>query len=196
VQFSQSLFVSTDGGQSFDPGTTIASVTPATKFGALKLGAGKYMRTIEFPVLALQGGALYAAWNDGRLAPHSHIVLARSTNGGKDWTLRMATQGGGDELQPAISGDGSGIHIAYYRRGAGNQLSVQVADTADGKSFTYHRVSDQSFPGVLTVPNFDPIIAWGYMGDYISVVSDGSHQYFAWGDNRDVVTNFLYPKCR
>ncbi len=34
------------------------------------------------------------------------------------------------------------------------------------------------------------------MGDYISVVSDGSTQYFAWGDNRGRVTNFLHPTGR
>jgi hypothetical protein len=27
-------------------------------------------------------------------------------------------------------------------------------------------------------------------------VSDGGHLYLAWGDNRDKVTNFLYPKGR
>jgi len=34
------------------------------------------------------------------------------------------------------------------------------------------------------------------MGDYIANVSNGSHQYFAWGDNRDTVTDFLYPNGR
>jgi hypothetical protein len=108
----------------------------------------------------------------------------------------MATRGNGDELQPAISADGTGVHILYYRRGSGNRLTVDMASTSDGSSFTHTQVSDQSFPGVLTVPNFDPLIAWGYMGDYVANVSDGSHMYLAWGDNRDVVKNFLYPKGR
>jgi hypothetical protein len=34
------------------------------------------------------------------------------------------------------------------------------------------------------------------VGDYTVNVSDGSDQYFAWGDNRDSVTNFLFPKGR
>jgi hypothetical protein len=196
VQFSESLFTSTDGGQSFDGGRTIGKVTPATEFGALKLGRGKYMRTIEFPVLALDGHTLYVAWNDGRQAPHSHIILFRSTDGGATWTHRMATTGDGDELQPAISADDSGIHLLYYRRGSDNKLTVDMAGTTDGTSFTHTQVSDQSFPGVLNVPNFDPLIAWGYMGDYVANVSDGGHLYLAWGDNRDKVTNFLYPKGR
>ena len=34
------------------------------------------------------------------------------------------------------------------------------------------------------------------MGDYIANVSDGSHQYFACGDNRDTVTDSQYPNGR
>jgi hypothetical protein len=34
------------------------------------------------------------------------------------------------------------------------------------------------------------------MGDYIANVSSGGHQYFAWGDNRDVVRDLLYPQGR
>jgi hypothetical protein len=34
------------------------------------------------------------------------------------------------------------------------------------------------------------------MGDYIANVTDGSVRYYAWGDNRDVVTNFLWPHGR
>jgi hypothetical protein len=39
-------------------------------------------------------------------------------------------------------------------------------------------------------------MAFGYMGDYIANVSDGAHQYLAWGDNRDRVTNYLWPHGR
>jgi len=40
------------------------------------------------------------------------------------------------------------------------------------------------------------LIAPYYMGDYIANVSDGRRQYFAWGDNRDRVRNWLYPNGR
>jgi hypothetical protein len=43
---------------------------------------------------------------------------------------------------------------------------------------------------------FDPLIAPYYMGDYLANVSDGGRQYFAWGDNRDRVRNWLYPNGR
>src|SRR4029453_11919523 len=58
VQFSQYVFKSTDGGQSFAPGVKIANVTPATPQGFLPLGPGKAMRIIEFPSLPRVGTTL------------------------------------------------------------------------------------------------------------------------------------------
>ena len=74
--------------------------------------------------------------------------------------------------------------------------NVLVGNSKNGIGLATKRVTTQSFAGTLTIPQFDPIIAFGYMGDYIANVSDGSHQYFAWGDNRDSVTDFLYPNGR
>jgi hypothetical protein len=193
--FSEVLFTSRDGGRTFGPGVTISAVTPATPTGALDLGGGKLIRTIEFPVLALHGGRLWAAWNDGR-SGHSHIRLASSGNGGTTWTATSVTTGTGDELQPALTADREGLHLAYYQRNGDDTIDLVAADTEDGLHFVTRRISDRSFPGVVNVPQFDPIIAFAYMGDYVSVVSDGSTQYYAWGDNRDRVTNFLHPKGR
>ena len=49
---------------------------------------------------------------------------------------------------------------------------------------------------MTTVPQFDPQIAFGYMGDYIANVSSGTSNYFAWGDNRNTVVNFTHPRGR
>jgi hypothetical protein len=99
-----------------------------------------------------------------------------------------------------LSADASGLHLLYYEIspvGDGtSQLDVLVSNSKNGNKWTTSRVNSQSFPGVYTLPQFDPIIAFTYMGDYIANVSDGTHQYFAWGDNRDVVTNFLWPQGR
>jgi hypothetical protein len=195
LSFSEVLFTSTDGGLTFSSGRRISDVAPAFRHGALKLGTGQLMRTIEFPTLALKDGVLYVAWNDGRLTGHSHILLADSSDGGVSWNLRFVTQGSGDEVQPAITADDAGLHILYYGR-TGSALDVYEADATDIDSWTAHRVSSESSPGVPTFPQFDPIIAWGYMGDYIANVTDGTHSYLAWGDNRDVVTNVLWPQGR
>ena len=192
---SEWIFRSTDGGQTFDAGTDISDVVSATPDGLLQLGPGQYMRTVEFPVMAFLGNALYVAWNDGT-SGNSHIRLAKSTNGGKNWSLSWATQGTNDEVQPALSGDAAGLHLAFYRRNPDNTLDVFVANSTNGSAFVARRVTTVSSPGVYTIPQFDPIIAFGYMGDYIANVTDGTHQYFAWGDNRDRVTNFLWPSGR
>jgi hypothetical protein len=197
--FSQVIFKSTDGGATFDHGTTMATITAVNPYGALMLGPGQIMRVPQFPELVLRGGTLYATWHDGSPDPSNpnyHIRLATSSDGGATWSTSYVTSGTNDEVQPAISSDSAGIHILYLQRNGDNTLDANVADSSDGTTFGTQRVSSQSFPGVFTVPQFDPIIAFGYMGDYIANVSDGSTQYFAWGDNRDIVTNFLWPQGR
>ncbi len=194
----QSMFVSTDGGANFGNRLKIADVTPATEFGAVNLGPGQFMRTVEFPTMAISKGALYVAWNNGSNATsdHSHIRLAKSTNHGSTWNVSWATTGSNDEFQPALSADSDGLHLLYYQRNADNTLDVNLGNSSNGSNFNKKRVTTKSSPGVITVPQFDPIIAWGYMGDYIANVADGSHLYLAWGDNRDKVVNQLWPSGR
>jgi hypothetical protein len=195
VLLSESIFKSADGGQTFGPGVKIADVTSAVPDGLLFLGPGRYMRTIEFPTIAIRGNTIYVAWNDGAQG-QSHIRLATSTNGGSTWSVSFVTGGSGDEVQPALSADSKGLHLLYYHRNANNTLDVLIANSLNGTSFTTKRVTSRPFSGSLTIPQFDPIIAFGYMGDYIANVSHGSRDYFAWGDNRDHVTDFLFPHGR
>jgi hypothetical protein len=194
VSFSEELFTSRDGGFSFTR-STIANVTPAFDFGAMKLGPGMYMRTIEFPSLALRGSTLAVTWNDGRLTGHSHVLLATRSIAGGPWNLRFVTQGTDDEVQPAITADPQGFHIAYYQR-HGSTLDIDEATSSDIANWTVRTITSRDFPGVFTAPQFDPIIAPGYMGDYLANVNVGGQGYFAWGDNRDVVTDALWPQGR
>jgi hypothetical protein len=198
VAFSHVSFKSTNGGLTFGPETQISDVTSASPTGLFKLGEHQYMRSIEFPSLAIDSnGNLYDTWNDGR-SGKSHILIAKSSDGGSTWGPPTAvTSGANDELQPALSADGSGLHDVYYMRNADNTLDVVLASSSNGGlTWSYKRVTSQSFPGVFTFPGFDPIIGPTYMGDYIANVSDGTNQYFAWGDNRNTVTNFLWPQGR
>ena len=195
--FSHWIFKSFDGGNTWPQRAKISDVTSASPTGLFKLGPHEYMRDLEFPSLAFDAaGNLNDAWNDGT-SGHSHVRLATSTDGGLTWpNNRFVTSGSNDEIQPEMSGDASGLHILYYSRNPDNTLDVKAANSADGATWSSRRVTSQSFPGVFTFPQFDPIIAFAYMGDYIANVSDGTNQFFAWGDNRDVVTNFLWPQGR
>jgi hypothetical protein len=193
--FSEWFFKSTDGGNTFSPGVKIANITPAEPDGELHLGPGRFARTIEFPSPAVLGGTIYVAWNDGT-SGRSHIRLASSTNGGATWSTKFVTSGTGEEVQPALSATSSHLNMLYYHRNPNNTLDVLLGTSANGTSFTTKRVNSVSFPGTLTIPQFDPIIAPGYMGDYIANISVGSHLYFAWGDNRDIVKDFMFPQGR
>ncbi len=197
LSFSHVIFKSVDGGQTFGPETTISDVTSASPTGLFKLGEHQYMRAIEFPSLAIDpAGKIYDSWNDGR-SGRSHILIARSTDGGITWTVNPVTTGANDEMQPALSSDAAGVHDLYYKRNADNTLDVVLANSTDaGLTWSYERVTNGSFPGVFTFPQFDPVIATAYMGDYVANTSDGTNQYFAWGDNRNIVTNFLWPQGR
>jgi hypothetical protein len=199
--FSEAVFASKDGGSTWTAGAVIpiTSSTPQG-FGVFQLGTAQFMRNLEFPTLASFKGNVYMAWNDGGDGSgHSHIRLAQLDSSGQVSKTSFITGGTNDEVQPAISAD-SALHIAYYQistDASGNgQLDVFVSNSNNGNSFKVQRVTSQSFPGVFTLPQFDPVIASTYMGDYIANVSDGQHQYIAWGDNRDIVTNFLWPNGR
>ncbi|HYJ74147.1 MAG TPA: hypothetical protein VEV65_01040, partial [Kineosporiaceae bacterium] len=97
---------------------------------------------------------------------------------------------------PALTADAKGLHLAFYQKNPGNTVDVVLSDSTNGTSWKSGKVTSVSFPGVFTAPQFDPIIAPAYMGDYIANVTDGTRTYLAWGDNRDVVKNFLWPSGR
>jgi BNR/Asp-box repeat len=194
--FSEWIFRSNDGGQSFNAGKQIATVTET---GDIPLGPGMVMRNLEFPSLAVgPTGTVYVAWNDGS-GSDSDIRIATSNNGGTSWNVNSATVAGGNQVQPAISADGRGLHLIYYQQNGNNTLDVMARNYGNypnPTTFSITRVTSVSFPGVFTDPQFDPILAFTYMGDYIANVSNGATRYFAWGDNRDTVTNFLWPQGR
>jgi hypothetical protein len=192
---SEVIFTSTDGGLHFGPEVKVADITFSFPQGALELAPGRLMRNLEFPTLALLGPSLELAWNDGR-SGQSHILLSQSSDGTHWSSPTSVTAGSGDELQPSMSSDGSSLQVLYYQRNPDNTLDVLVASSAGGTDFRSQRVTTQSFSGALTLPHSDPVIAPAYMGDYIDNVASGGHRYFAWGDNRDTVTGFLYPQGR
>jgi hypothetical protein len=110
--------------------------------------------------------------------------------------LSWASGGSAVDLQPALAADRGSIHLLYYKVTPGPRINVILADSSTGASFTRHRVNSVTFPGVPNLPQFDPIIAPAYMGDYLWITACGGLLYTAWGDKRNTVTNFLWPTGR
>ncbi len=196
---TQVVTTSTDGGQSFGPETTVATLSGAPE-GALDLGPGKVMRTASFLSVAQRGGTIAAVWPDHG-APGSptgyNLRWATSDDGGSTWSTPVwLTNDALDWVQPSLVADDHGWHVTAYQRTSTSRLSVTTLTSEDGTEWTSSPLTTASFGGVPTVPQFDPVIAWGYMGDSIASTISGGHLIAAWGDTRDVVRNALWPQGR
>ena len=195
VTFSQRLFTSSDGGQTFSAGSRIADVTPAFDFGAMRLGPGQYMRTIEFPSLAIRGGTLAVVWNDGRLTGHSHILLADPPpqRGHVEPSLHHPGVRPRSATRDHLGRWWVAHHVLRANRKEPRRRPSHVGGCGRSDGPGDHVTQ---FPGRVHGSAVHPIIAEGYMGDYLSSVSVGGRRYFAWGDNRDIVTNTLWTDGR
>ena len=194
VTFSQWSFRSDDGGQTFGAGVKIADVTPTTANGNVSIAPGQAMRILEFPSTVARQGKVYSAWSDGA-SGNPDIVLATSNDRGATWSVSPVTSTADGDYQPSLAADNGKLHIAFYRLRNGT-FSVRLAESPYNRKWSVGTLTDTEFGGVPNLPQFDPIIAPAYMGDYISVASDGKTVYAAWGDNRDKVVSPLWENGR
>ena len=171
---------------------TVAPVTPSLTAPS---APGSSSGTSEFPSRRRPQRQPDLAWQDGT-GGVNHIRLVTSADRGATWSAPKVLTTGLAEFQPALTAESKGLHLAFYQKNPGNTVDVVLSDSTNATSWKSGKVTSVSFPGVLTTPPFDPIIAPGYMGDYIANVTDGKRTYLAWGDNRDVVKNFLWPTGR
>ena len=193
VVFDQVATRSTDGGRTFSPLVSIASVGDVFD---IDLGPGRAARSLPLPTITRKGKKLYVAWNEGPKGS-SRILWSSSSDGGATWSPTSTVPAAdGEDFQPALSADGKGLHLAYYHRYPDNTIDVLLADSQDGAAWTTRRVTSAPFPGVFNDPQFDPVIAPAYMGDYIANVAAGGNLYLAWGDNRNIVKNPLWENGR
>jgi hypothetical protein len=143
-------------------------------------------------------GYIHVVWHRAGLAGGSLSDIAHSisTDNGVSFgpTERINSIVNGDQFFPAIAANIDGaITVMYYstqNSGTRRLIDVyKVTALADQLFEAPVRVTDVSFDRAQTNPNFDPIVATCYMGDYNGITSPAtglgsSEFYLTWGDNR------------
>ncbi|HXB56482.1 MAG TPA: hypothetical protein VN461_17040 [Vicinamibacteria bacterium] len=201
---------STDGGATFAPKSTVATVTivGSNFFGLLQGG----FRNNEFPSLAIDlshGGTspLYISWNDGRFGVtpdgfppffsgvtynFGDALVSRSDDGGKSWSSPVKVNSDtspADHFLPGVAVDPNGtVGVCFYDRHRDPTnffIDRECARSNDGgQTWTSHRVTKRSFAPSIAG---DLLINSVYMGDYDGLAADttgGSRGFLgAYGDN-------------
>jgi hypothetical protein len=194
---------SDDGGRSFRDPTKAGRPVPIGKpnvvcGNVLGFGAGKVARVQEFPSLAVAPtGKVFVTFNTD-VQGRSQVFVARSSDRAQSWSRSPVNpKEFTDQFMPSATADANGVHVLYYQRASATRLAPVLSSSSNGSTWgAAAQVSTRTFEAPFTLPNFDPAIALCYMGDYVSVVSDGNTLHAAWGDNRDIVKDGLFPNGR
>jgi hypothetical protein len=186
--------------KSTDAGLTFAN--PVTGGGAVQTivqipgTMNGNIRANSFPSIVVdqESGRIFITYAASVGADAGDVFLTVSHDHGKIWSAPVrvnddATQT--DQWMPSVAVTEEGtVGVMFYDRrndpGANLNIDVYLAiSTNHGKTFhANQRITTTSFPPAV---NFDPAIAFNYMGDYNQMVASGEKFYLAWGDNRDTV---------
>jgi len=210
---------SDDGGVTFGPEVTIASLRPTADPTASRRCGRQALkgniRTLELPAIAVDRsdgptkGSVYVVYQsdpDGDGPDTSDVFFTRSTDGGLRWSAPIRVnddQTTTDQWMPSVAVTYEGtIGVMFYdrRRDPENNLKIDVymAVSRDGgQSFSPNfRITDVPFDVPPTAPNFDSLRGICYMGDYNHITADDQFFYLAWGDNRSVLKTERFPEGR
>ncbi|PYQ11732.1 MAG: hypothetical protein DMH00_07515 [Acidobacteria bacterium] len=205
---------STDGGGTFtqvasplvggvNPRDSVSSSSSRCDEPALK-GDIRYLPSPQ--IEADKNGVLHVVYSrdpDGHnVGDVINVYYRRSTDSGATWGTEVklnSDSGTNDQFFPTLSVSKSGtIGVYWYdRRNDTNNLSYQVYRTLslDG-GLTWQAnapVSDGPSPLPTLLPNFDPVVAECYMGDYNEADADASNLYMIWSDNRNTRNGHADP---
>lgn len=216
---------STDGGATWGPEITAATFTRMRDSSASaacgRPALRGNVRVESFPSIdvarrgMMRGNVYitYAADPDGNQASgdDADVFFVRSTDGVATWSAPVSINKGpavttgadatrNDNFFPFVTaGPSDSISVIFYdRRRDGANLSIDLflARSSDGGlTWTNQRLTQNSFPVPQLNPNFDPLVADCYMGDYNWAISQ-TRLNPAWGDNRRVVTTPGFPGGR
>ena len=154
------------------------------------------IRANSFPSIAIDqdDGQIYITYAAQAPGDQADVFLTVSTDEGRSWSAPVRVNDDAtttDQWMPsvAVTDDGVVGVMFYDRRNdpvSNLNLDVYLAVSTDhGRSFhTNQRITTTTFPPAV---NFDPAIAFNYMGDYNQMVAKEERFYMVWGDNRDLV---------
>jgi hypothetical protein len=184
---------STDGGQTFGPAVTVATLRTTGVNGDLNLGG---FRSNSFPqaVVNPANNNIYVTFDDkGSGTDRADVFFTQSTDGGATWQTPVKVNDDGtttDQWQPALAVTPTGNYVGVFWYDRRNDPSNNLIDrygsvgTVAGDTVVFGpnmRISDTNFPPAF---GHDPAINSVYMGDYDQVVASATGFFLTWGDNR------------
>ena len=196
---------STNGGVSFTGESRILSNIRGIRNTTLP---NENTRANSFPSMAVDvsggplNGTIYIVWTNigvpGVNTGDADVYFIRSTNQGLNWSTPVRVNQDAtnrSQWHPWITCDPSTgeLSVVFYDRrdDSGNLLTTAyVAHSVDGGlTWEDFRVGDAQF-----TPAPIPGLAGGYMGDYISIASNGGLAYPCWSDWRtSPITAYVSP---
>ena len=184
---------STDAGQTFV--NPVPGNGPVQNIVQIPGTLNGNIRANSFPSCAIDqdDGQIYITYSAKVGADDADVFLTVSKDHGKTWSAPVRVNDDAtttDQWMPsvAVTDEGTVGVMFYDRRNDPANLNIDVylaISTNQGKTFHHNqRITTTSFPPAV---NFDPAIAFDYMGDYNQMVAEEERFYMVWGDNRDLV---------
>jgi hypothetical protein len=143
---------------------TLVSATPADALTTGHSGSGR-------PALADSGGRLYLGWTGSTSYPTGYeLDLGWSTDAGKTITKIAQSERVPLGEGPALSGDGSGVYVAWA---AANNADTLTASYFDGTSLScrtaFTGVVTPHAPAMVTDPSGTRYLAWTDAAGHLNV---------------------------
>jgi hypothetical protein len=213
----QWIYKSTDGGDTWVKATSIGTGQLRPEDVASSNACGRQalkgnIRNLSSPQIAIHADAAAAAGyvihavypydSDGAGADNSNAFYRRSTDGAATWSAERKLHDDGtnrDQFYPAVNVSSGGIVVAswYDRRSDVNNINFgRYAAISNDGGLTWganQRIGDVESPVAQTNPNFDPVVANCYHGDYDQLVVDRRGAAFVWSDDRRITATGPNP---
>jgi hypothetical protein len=174
---------STDGGRTFSPPHTIATVGGF----AFNIAAQNVRGALVYPACGSYSTALYCSYMDGSTSA-TNVYVAKSTDGGSTWTS-TAMPAGGDQFNQWLAVDPSNgsVNVAYYATGAHGETSTiykLARSTNGGTTYTASAIATASTDETCCAPSVD---LGNQYGDYEGLAAWGGTVRPVWTDRRQYV---------